>query len=403
MAGNDPQAMLNALLQPWHEAVDDPAKAQQEVLQRLLESYAQTDYGAQRGAAQIETVEDYRRAFPVATYEDYRPLIQQVMAGEVNLLLTEEPVSWAITRGTTKGESKFIPMTPTDLRMRINAGRAMMNHVVNSGRYDLFEGVNLNLNFPSVVGTVRVGERDVEYGYSSGIYVKYVSAFTPIRSVPTQEEIDALGGGKTTRDWEARFELAYEKCKDENVTLVGGVAPTAIRFAHYLRRAHGVYPKDLWQTQIMTLGSVPGINTRYQPALKALYGPAAIREIYGATEGMFGQQRDERRAWVPNYDLFFFEVETRPSAMRPSVSPFDSAQDGLRTGRAGRGLKMLHEMRPGEMGSLIVSTPILARYKIGDLILAFRPPYFRCIGRDRWWTPWRYAWDEFNTFNLGRL
>jgi hypothetical protein len=53
--------------------------------------------------------------------------------------------------------------------MRISAGRAMMNYVVTSGRYDLFEGVNLNLNFPSVVGTVQVGEREVEYGYSSGI------------------------------------------------------------------------------------------------------------------------------------------------------------------------------------------------------------------------------------------
>jgi len=379
MTHSDPQAMLNALLQPWHDAVDNPAKAQQEVLQHLLEGYAQTDYGAQRGAAQIETMEDYRRSFPVATYEDYKPLIQQVMADEISLLLNEEPVGWAITRGTTKGESKFIPMTPTDLRMRISAGRAMMNYVVSTGRYDLFEGVNLNLNFPSLVGTVRVGDREVEYGYSSGIYTKYVSAFTPIRSAPTQDEIDALGGGKTIRDWEARFELAYGKCKDENVALMGGVAPTAIRFARYLRRAHGVYPKDLWQTQVMTLGSVPGINTRYQPTLQALYGPVAIREIYGATEGMFGQQRDERRAWVPNYDLFLFEVKTRS------------------------GIKMLHEMRPGEMGSLIVSTPILARYKIGDLMLAFRPPYFRCIGRDRWWTPLRYVWDELMTFNLGRL
>jgi hypothetical protein len=301
------------------------------------------------------------------------------MAGEVSLLLTEEPVGWAITRGTTKGESKFIPMTPTDLRMRISAGRAMMNYVAASGRYDLFQGVNLNLNFPSVVGTVRVGERDVEYGYSSGIYTKHVSAFTPIRSAPTQDEIDALGGGKTIRDWEARFDLAYQKCQGENVTLVGGVAPTAISFARYLRRAHRVYPKDVWKTHIMTLGSAPGINTHDQPALTALYGPVAIREIYGATEGMFGQQRDERRAWVPNYDLYFFEVETRS------------------------GIKLLHEMRPGEMGSLIVSTPILARYKIGDLILAFRPPYVRCIGRDRWWTRLRYAWDEFTTFNLGRL
>ncbi len=378
----DPQAaaqMVNALLQPWHDAVSDPAKAQCEVLQNLLQGYAQTSYGEQHGAAQVKTIDDYRRAFPVITYEDVKPLIQRVMAGEVSLLLTEEPAGWAITRGTTKGESKFIPMTPTDLRMRISAGRAMMNYVAGSGRYDLFQGVNLNLNFPSVVGTVQVGEREVEYGYSSGIYTKHVSTFTPIRSAQTQEEIDALGGGKTVRDWNARFELAYQKCRDQNVTLVGGVAPTAISFAHYLRRAHGIYPKDLWKTQVMTLGSVPGINTRCEPALTALYGPVAIREIYGTTEGMFGQQRDERRAWVPNYDLYFFEIETRS------------------------GIKLLHEMRPGEMGSLIVSTPILSRYKVGDLILAFRSPYFRCIGRDWWWTPLRYAWDEFMTFNLGRL
>jgi hypothetical protein len=52
---------------------------------------------------------------------------------------------------------------------------------------------------------------------------------------------------------------------------------------------------------------------------------------------------------------------------------------------------------------LIVSTPILPRYRIGDLILAKEPPCFRCIGREDPWTPVRYAWDEFMSFNLGRL
>jgi hypothetical protein len=85
------------------------------------------------------------------------------------------------------------------------------------------------------------------------------------------------------------------------------------------------------------------------------------------------------RAWVPNYDLYFFEVRTRS------------------------GLKMLHEMKPGEMGSLVVSTSILPRYEIGDTILALRSPHFRCIGRKEWWTPLRYAWDEFATLNFGRL
>ena len=367
------------LLQPWQRAIDHPGQAQLDVLQTLLQIYRQTEYGKQHGAASISSVEDYQHHFPIATYEDYKPWIQRVMTGDGPAMLNEPVIGWAITRGTTKGETKFIPMTPTDLKGRISASRAMVNYVVSTQRFDLFEGVNLNLNFPSVVGTLRVGGKEIEYGYSSGIYTRYVSAFTPIRSVPSQDEIDQLGGGKTLRDWERRFELAYEKCKGQNVTLVGGVAPTALDFGRYLYTKHKVYPKDLWKTQIMTLGSVPGINTRLAPALKAMYGDVAIREIYGATEGMFGQQMDEKRAWMPNYDLFFFEVQTST------------------------GLKLLHEMTPGENGHLIVSTPVLARYKIGDIVRAYRRPYFRCIGRQKWWTGLKYLWDEMTTLNLGRL
>jgi hypothetical protein len=374
-----PVDIIKGALHPWQEALADPVAAQQNVLTKLLQIYAQTGYGEAHNAANINSINEYRKTFPIMTYAEYKPLIMRVMGGELKLLLNEPAIGWAITRGTTENNPKFIPMTPTDLRMRLSAGRAMMNYAVKSGKFDLFQGVNLNLNFPSVVGTVKVGERDLEYGYSSGIYVKHVSTGTPIRSLPAQEEIDALGGGKTIRDWEARFELAYQKCRNENVTMLGGVAPTAVLFGNYLKKNQGVFPKDLWKIQVMTLGSVPGINTRYEPQLTAYYGKAAIREIYGATEGMFGQQQDELRAWVPNYDLFFFEVQTSS------------------------GIKMLYEMRPGDMGSLIVSTPILARYKIGDLLLAFRPPYFRCIGRDRWWTPLDYYWGEFMTLNFGRL
>jgi hypothetical protein len=372
--------MLKGLVQPWQEALADPSKAQQKVLANLLTIFSATEYGVKHGASQIKDLAGYRQAFPIMTYEEYKPLMREVMAGKTGLLLNEEPLGWAITRGTTQDEPKFIPMTPTDIKMRGSAARAMINYAITSGRFDIFQGVNLNLNFPAVVGKIKVGEKDVEYGYSSGIYVKHVSTSTPIRSLPTQDDIDALGGGKTKRDWNARFELAYQKCKDLNVTMVGGVAPTAISFGSYLKRVHGVYPKSIWKgIRIMTLGSVAGINTRYEAPLRAFYGDVAIREIYGATEGMFGQQGDDRRAWIPNYDLFLFEV------------------------RMGNEIKMLHEMRPGQTGSLIVSTPVLARYQIGDLIRAFRPPYFRCIGRERWWTPLAYLWSEFMTFNLGRL
>ena len=161
----DPQAgkqMLGAMLQPWFDAVADPPAAQEKVLHSLLTDYAETQYGREHGAAQIASIADYRRAFPARTYEEYKPLIDRVMAGEEELLLKEEPVGWAITRGTTKGESKFIPMTETDLRQRISAGRAMMNYVYDTGRFELFEGVNLNLNFPSAVGTVQAGGLTVD-------------------------------------------------------------------------------------------------------------------------------------------------------------------------------------------------------------------------------------------------
>jgi len=343
---SSPMVRIKEMLQPWQAALENPPKAQETVLERLLGIYAQTGYGQKYSAEEVGSIEDYRARFPIATYDDYQPIIRRVMGGETELLLNEPPVGWAITRGTTKGENKFIPMTPTDIEMRVSAGRAVMMYAM--------------------------------YGYSSGIYTKFVSHKTPVRSVPSQEAIDAIGGSKAWSAWEKRFDLAYEQCLDENVTLVGGVAPTAIEFGRYIFKTHHCYPKDCWQVLVMTLGSTPGINTYRAGTLKALYGrKVVIREIYGATEGMFGQQVDEKRAWVPNYDLFFFEVETS------------------------KGVKMLHELQPGETGNLVVSTPILARYKIGDLIRAYAPPYFRCIGRDRWYTPVVHTWRMIKTLDFG--
>ena len=297
---------IQAIVAPWHQSLKNPKISQENTLKQLVQIYQQSKYGKDHHGDSISTYADYKHFFPVRSYEEYKPFIQRVMEGETSLLLSEEPIGWAITRGTTKGDNKFIPITPTDMRMRIAAGRAVINYALQSKRFDIFSGVNLNLNFPSKVGSILAGKKKVDYGYSSGIYAKYVSDQTPVHSVPKQDEIDALGSGKTMSDWETRFDLAYETCHNKNVTLVGGVAPTALQFGRYIHRKYKKYPKNLWNVIIMTLGSVPGINTRLANPLLALYGDTTIREIYGATEGMFGQQLDKKRAWSPNYDLFFF-------------------------------------------------------------------------------------------------
>jgi phenylacetate-coenzyme A ligase PaaK-like adenylate-forming protein len=363
MSAENPIApILRAFLQPWHTALDDPPAAQERILQELLGIYARTDFGRQHHAEQVGSIADYRSAFPVQTYAGYEPILRRVMGGDTHALLEAEPLGWAMTRGTT-GHSKYIPMTPRDLEQRHNAARAVIQYVLHSQRFDILLGANLNLSFPSVVGSLEVGGRRIEYGYATGIYVKHVAARTPINTIPSQEAIDALGGDTSRGAWEARFQLAYETAKDQNMTIVGGAAQVALKFGRWLHKNHEVYPKDVWKIGVLSLGSTSGINSTLRPRLLSYYGQdAGLFEIYGATEGMLGQQRDGRRCWVPNYDLYFFEVETR------------------------QGIKMLHEMTPGDTGGLVISTPVLPRYKILDIVRAFESPYFLCIGRDRPWT-----------------
>jgi hypothetical protein len=386
-AGEEYREFIQIFVELWHKGLKDPARTQAQTLDWLVEGYARTVYGESYGAADLLTLADdpsrffeaYRRAFPIVTYDAIKPWIDRVIAGQVSALLPEPPVAWAMTRGTTRGTPKRIPITATDLGIRVAAARGLFNHLLRTEQLDALNGYSLNLNYPSVVGTMDVAGQDTPYGFSSGIYVRHAAAATPAKILPAQEEIDALGGGTTPGAWKRRFEMIYQRTKDAPITMCAGVCPSIIEFGHYLQRSHKVLPKGLWQMRVIAATSVPGIHTRYKPALRALYGPVDVVEMYIATEGTFAQQRDERHLLVPNLDLYVFEVLVK-----------------------GGRVKMLHEMQPGEYGSLIVSTPVLPRYRIGDLIRAFDPPYFRCIGREGPWTKLRYWLDGIRYLDLGR-
>ncbi|MCL7455187.1 MAG: GH3 auxin-responsive promoter family protein, partial [Anaerolineae bacterium] len=371
----------------WHRGLQEPAQTQAQTLTWLLEGYARTEYGQQYDADRLLPLGDdpprffeaYRRAFPAVTYDEIVPWIDRVVAGEVAALLPEPPVAWAMTRGTSRGTPKRIPITETDLGIRVAAARGLLNHLLRTDQLEAIDGYSLNLNYPSVVGTMDVAGQATPYGFSSGIYVRHAAAATPVEILPAQEEIDALGGGTARADWERRFEMIYQRTAEAPVTMCAGICPSIIEFGHYLHRRHGVRPADLWQMRAIAATSVPGIHTRYRPALRALYGPVDVVEMYIATEGTFAQQRDERCLLVPNLDLYVMEV---------------LLEDGT--------VKMLHEMRPGEYGSLIVSTPVLPRYRIGDVVRAFDPPYFRCIGREGRLAKVRYWLEGIRNLDFGR-
>jgi hypothetical protein len=204
---------IQLFVEMWHAGLQDPPRTQAQTLEWLLEGYAQTRYGQQYSAGDLLALVDdpprffraYQRAFPIVTYDTIKPWIDRVAAGEVGALLPEPPVAWAMTRGTTRGVSKRIPITDPDLGIRVAAARALLNHLLRTSQLDALEGYNLNLNYPSVVGRMDVAGKQTPYGYSSGIYVRHAAAATPVEILPAQEEIDALGGGNDPQAWERRF------------------------------------------------------------------------------------------------------------------------------------------------------------------------------------------------------
>jgi hypothetical protein len=349
--------LLQAVVGPWYESLENPQKAQENVLHNLAEEYAKTGYGSTLHAAKIEEIRQYQSSFPIVDYHGLLPYIAKVREGKYESLLSEPPECWVMTRGST-GAPKVLPATRTHLKQIFSCGaRALVHHAVRKDNFDIFTGDILNLNFPSNVHTLTRDGREETYGYSSGTYAKVNPMFDRVSLLPRQEEIDQLGSGISRIDWEKRFELAYQKTLDRNVTATMGVTPVILAFAKYVKKRHGKKPLDLWNFKALFCTSVPKIQFNYAPPLRKYFGLVPVVEMYTATEGVFGQQYDDLPYVTPNYDTYLFEVQTK------------------------KGTKMLHDLKRGEWGRLIISSSMFPRYDIGDLIEAEGKNYFRVLGR----------------------
>jgi len=96
-------------------ACRDPRRAQEKRLREILAAHAGTAFGRDHRFDQIKSVDDYRRQVPLAPYDYFEPYLARVRRGEVNALLTQRPLMFALTSGTTSSR-KTIPVTPRYLK-----------------------------------------------------------------------------------------------------------------------------------------------------------------------------------------------------------------------------------------------------------------------------------------------
>jgi hypothetical protein len=95
------------------EALTSGGRQQRALLDHILRSNANTEFGVEHGFAHIEDVEGYFRSVPLRRDTDYQPWLQRVADGEGKVLTAEPAVAFESTGGTAG--AKLIPYTAASL------------------------------------------------------------------------------------------------------------------------------------------------------------------------------------------------------------------------------------------------------------------------------------------------
>ena len=108
--------LLRQIVDPWYKALQDPAEAQKQVLKSLTKGYAKTLYGKKHASLKVKGAVDFRTNFPKINYKELCPYFEEVKRDNYAIILSEPPLCWVMTRGST-GQAKVFPVTKTHVEI----------------------------------------------------------------------------------------------------------------------------------------------------------------------------------------------------------------------------------------------------------------------------------------------
>lgn len=274
-----------ARLRLWQidEWVNNPVAAQREVLQELVTSAQYTAFGRQFGFNKLFNVRTFKQTVPVHEYNDLKPYIDRMMAGEDNVLWNT-PVRWfAKSSGTTSDRSKFIPVSDESLEENHYQGAKDVLTMYYRFNPDsaLLTGKGL------VIGgshQISQASEEISFGDLSAVLLQNSPYWahwirTPELSIALMDE------------WEHKIEQLALSTIPENVTSISGV-PTwnLVLMKHILNLTGKSSIAEIWpQLELYIHGGVSFVPYREQ--FKKLIGrDIHYLEMYNASEGFFAAQ-----------------------------------------------------------------------------------------------------------------
>lgn len=172
--------------QAFLDSMHDLESVQRDLLRnRILLPNANTEYGQLYGFSAQATAEAYRDSVPLVDYEDIRPLVDRMIAGEENVLTAERLIAFFKTSGSLS-KPKLIPVTSSLVREKA-AAFATFWGLVYEAHSAVRDGAMVS-NFADA-GGVAGSESGVEITSESGFWARRGRGLHSIRRWPLPAEV----------------------------------------------------------------------------------------------------------------------------------------------------------------------------------------------------------------------
>jgi len=345
-----------------------PADVQNEVFEKLVTHGALTEYGMKYNFSQISSYEDFKNTAPLMEYEDFKPWIDRVMAGEQDLLWPGETKWFAKSSGTTSSRSKLIPVTKESLEdCHYKGGKDLLSlYYDNHPNRKLYTGKHLIIGGSAEIHTNPLSE-DSYFGDLSAIIVKNLPWWCEIRRTPAKE-IALLS------EWEDKIERMARSTIKDDVKIIAGVPSWTLVLANRILEITGKSNlKEVWPNLEMFMHG--GVNFEpYREQFKKLIPDDSMNyvETYNASEGFFGIQdlvKADEMLLMLDYGVFFEFIP---------MSEFK--------GKESKTIVSIDDVETGVNYAIVISTNAgLWRYIIGDTIrfTSTLPYRFKITGRTK--------------------
>jgi len=260
-----------------------PVETQQKVFEALIADAKNTAFGKDHDFENINSFEDFAKKVPIRDYEDLKPYVERVVAGEENILWNGKPLYFAKTSGTTSG-AKYIPLTKESVPYHIEAARnAILCYINETGNAKFVNGKMIFLQ-----GSPEMQEKNgIKVGRLSGIVAHYVPAYLQKNRLPSLET-------NCIDDWETKVDAIVEETKGENMTVISGIPSWVQMYFEKLQKKTGKKVGDLFKN--FNLFIYGGVNFEpYRAKFENLIGRKVDSiELFPASEGFFAFQDSQK-------------------------------------------------------------------------------------------------------------